>query len=85
MRCSRATTVYERLKPEDGIHFFFLGNAAKRMTHDFRSQQDMDVGGDTERAFMIVEIAGDTLYFQTISRTGETIDSGDGSAAVRAS
>jgi len=25
---------------------------------------------------MIVEIAGDNLYFQTISRVGETIDSG---------
>ena len=68
--------VYERLKPEDGIHYFILGNSAKLMTHDFRSKQDMEVGVDTERAFMIVEIAGDTLYFQTISRTGQTIDSG---------
>jgi hypothetical protein len=54
------------------------------MTHDFRSKQDMEVGGDTERAFMIVEIAGDILYFQTISRTGATIDSGT-VAAVRVS
>src|SRR5260370_5479505 len=68
--------VYERLKPEDGIHYFILGNSAKLMTHDFRSKQDMEVGVDTERAFMIVEIAGDNLYFQTISRTGQTIDSG---------
>ena len=36
----------------------------------------MEVGVDTERAFMIVEIAGDILYFQTISSTGETIDPG---------
>jgi predicted phosphodiesterase len=68
--------VYERLKPEDGIHYFILGNSAKLMTHDFRSRQDMEVGVDTERAFMVVEIAGDNLYFQTISRTGQTIDSG---------
>jgi hypothetical protein len=27
----------------------------------------MEVGKDNERAFMIVEIAGDNLYFQTIS------------------
>src|SRR5258708_963523 len=67
--------VYERLKPEDGIHYFILGNSAKLITHDFRSKQDMEVGVDTERAFMIVEIAGDNLYFQTISRTGQTIDS----------
>jgi hypothetical protein len=25
---------------------------------------------------MLVEIAGDKLYFQTISRTGQTVDSG---------
>ena len=68
--------VYERLKPEDSIHFFILGHAAKRMTYDFRSQQDMEVGVDTEPAFTIGAIAGDTLYFQTISRTGQTIDSG---------
>jgi len=43
--------VYERLKPEDGIHYFILGNSAKLMTHDFRSKQDMEVGVDTERAF----------------------------------
>ena len=37
------------------------------MTHDFSSNQSMEVGKDNERAFMIVEIAGDNLYFQTIS------------------
>jgi len=68
--------VYERLKPEDGIYYFILGNSAKLMTHDFSSTQNMEVGKDTERGFMIVEIAGDNLYFQTISRVGETIDSG---------
>jgi len=25
---------------------------------------------------MLVEVAGDTMYFQTISRTGATVDSG---------
>ena len=68
--------VYERLKPAEGIHYFILGNSAKLMTHDFSSNQNMEVGKDNERAFMIVEIAGDNLYFQTISRVGETFDSG---------
>jgi hypothetical protein len=40
------------------------------MSHDFRPKQEMEVGVDTERAFMIVEIAGDTLHFATISHTG---------------
>ena len=62
--------VYERLKPEEDIFATLFW--AKLMTHDFRSKQDMNVGVDRERAFMIVEIAGDNLYFQTISRTGQT-------------
>jgi len=35
----------------------------------------VQVGFDTDRSFMIVEIARDKLYFQTISRGGQTIDS----------
>ena len=68
--------VYERLKVEEGIHYFILGNSAKLMTHDFSSNQNMEVGKDNERGFMIVEIGGDNLYFQTITRVGETVDSG---------
>ena len=34
------------------------------------------MGFDTDRDFMLVEIEKDDLYFQTISRTGPTIDSG---------
>ena len=33
-------------------------------------------GFDRDYHFMIVEIAGDDLYFQAISRTGQTVDSG---------
>jgi hypothetical protein len=36
----------------------------------------MQVGFDADRDFMLVEIDGDELYFQTISRTGLSIDSG---------
>jgi hypothetical protein len=31
---------------------------------------------DTDTHFMLMEISGDDLYFQTISRDGKTIDSG---------
>ncbi|MGA9812912.1 MAG: hypothetical protein WBQ64_09065 [Terriglobales bacterium] len=34
------------------------------------------MGFDADRDFMVVEIDGDELYFQVISRTGLTIDSG---------
>lgn len=68
--------VYERMKPEDNINFFVLGNSGKLMSHDFRSQGERVKGFDSDRGFMLVEISGDTLYFQTITRSGETIDSG---------
>jgi len=31
---------------------------------------------DRDLHFMLFEVAGDQMYFQAISRTGETIDSG---------
>jgi predicted phosphodiesterase len=67
---------YERLAPEQSIHYFILGNSGKLTTHDFRSSAGMEKGFDTDRVFMLVEISGDNMYFQTISRTGQTIDSG---------
>src|SRR5439155_25119221 len=68
--------VYERLKPENNIYYFILGNSGKLMTHDFRPAPEMEKGLDTDRGFMLVEISGDKLHFQTISRRGQTIDSG---------
>jgi 3',5'-cyclic AMP phosphodiesterase CpdA len=68
--------VYERIKPADSIYYFILGNSGKLMTHDFRSTERMDKGFDTDQSFMLVEVADDTLYFQTISRSGETVDAG---------
>jgi hypothetical protein len=33
-------------------------------------------GFDTDRSYMLVEIADKTMYFQALSRTGALIDSG---------
>lgn len=69
--------VYERFKPEGGIYFFLVGNSGELRYHNLRHDSDiMAAGFDTDRTFMLVEIAGDKLYFQTISRTGQTVDSG---------
>lgn len=76
---------YERLIPEQSIHYFILGNSGKLKTHDFRSSEGLEKGFDTDRAFMLVEISGDNMYFQTISRTGQTIDSGSISRSVPSS
>jgi hypothetical protein len=69
--------VYERFKPEDGIYFFLVGNSGELRYHNLRQASDiMAVGFDTDRTFMMVEISGDKLYFQTVSRAGQTVDSG---------
>jgi hypothetical protein len=34
------------------------------------------VGFDQDRCFMLMEVAGDELYFRTTSRAGDVIDSG---------
>ncbi|MGH9635706.1 MAG: metallophosphoesterase family protein [Candidatus Angelobacter sp.] len=69
--------VYQRIKPENNIYYFVLGNSGKLMTHDFGEARERVKGFDTGQSFMLVEIKGDKLYFQTISRSGETIDSGE--------
>ena len=33
-------------------------------------------GFDTDQSFMLIEIDGDSLHFQTISRRGRLVDSG---------
>jgi Calcineurin-like phosphoesterase len=68
--------VYERIKPQDNIYYFVVGSSGKLMGHDLRRSDQVQVGFDSDRGFMLVEIAGDELYFQAISRTGQTIDSG---------
>ena len=68
--------VYERMKPEDNIYYFVLGNSGQLMRHDFRTTKDMERSFDSDRSFMLVEIAGDKLYYQTVARNGETVDSG---------
>jgi predicted phosphodiesterase len=68
--------VYERIKPENGTYYFVLGNSGELRSHNLRPSADMAAGFDTDRDFMLVEIAGDKFYFQTISRTGQVVDSG---------
>jgi len=68
--------MYERLKPQKGINYFILGNAGQLRVHDLRPSASMAKGFDTDQCFMLIEVAGDQFYFQTISRRGDTVDSG---------
>jgi hypothetical protein len=66
---------YERIKPQQGIHYFTTGGAAKLRPGNNVSELTAK-GFDDDYHFMIMEIVGDELYFQTISRPGKTVDSG---------
>jgi predicted phosphodiesterase len=68
--------VYQRMQAQDSIHYFVLGNSGKLMAHDFRLSEGMEKGFDTDQSFMLVEIAGDKLFFQTVARSGHTVDAG---------
>jgi 3',5'-cyclic AMP phosphodiesterase CpdA len=68
--------IYESFKPQNGIYYFVVGNSGELRPHNLRSSAMMEKGFDTDRTFMLVEIAGDEFYFQTVSRTGEVVDSG---------
>ncbi len=68
--------VYERVKPQNGIYYFTEGASGELRKGNLRKTDLTAAGYDQDRSFMLVEIAGDELYFQTISRTGLTVDSG---------
>lgn len=68
--------VYERVRPQKRICYFVLGNSGALRPHNLNPSPDTMKGFDTDRSFGLCEIAGDELYFQIVSRKGETIDSG---------
>jgi len=68
---------YERMHPQHGIAYFISGGAGSLRQGDIRRPSPiMARGFDSDFHFMMIEVSGDTLYFQAISRKGETIDAG---------
>jgi hypothetical protein len=68
--------VYERLKPQRGIHYFVTGSGGQLRKGDLRRSDETAAGFDQDRAFTLVEIDGDDLHFETVSRTGAIVDAG---------
>jgi hypothetical protein len=68
--------VYERVLPQKGIYYFTEGASGQLRYGNLRKSEITGKGFDTDRTFMLVEIAGDEMYFETISRAGATVDSG---------
>lgn len=67
---------YERTQPQRGIFYFVSGAAGSLRRGDINATALTARGFDTDYSFMLMEIAGDELYFQAISRQGETVDAG---------
>lgn len=68
--------IYERVKPQKGIYYFTEGASGQLRANNLRKTDMTAVGYDKDCSFLSVEISGDDLYFQAISRVGVTIDSG---------
>jgi 3',5'-cyclic AMP phosphodiesterase CpdA len=67
---------YQRLVPQRGIAYFISGAASKIRRGNIKTGPLSAAGFDEDLSFMLVEIAGDTMYFEVISRTGATVDQG---------
>jgi len=68
--------IYERVKPQKGISYFVSGAGGELRRGDLKRSTITAAGFDQDRSFMLNEIAGDDLFFQAISRTGQTVDQG---------
>jgi predicted phosphodiesterase len=67
---------YERVKPQQGIYYFTSGAAGKLRKGNINRGAMTAAGFDQDLSFMLMEVAGDVLHFQVVSRTGAIVDSG---------
>jgi 3',5'-cyclic AMP phosphodiesterase CpdA len=68
--------VYERIQPQKGINYFVSGAAGQLRPGNMRRSSQTAASFDQDQSFMAVEISGTEMFFQAISRTGKTVDSG---------
>ena len=67
---------YERLKPQKGIYYFTAGGSAKLRSGDIQKTAMTEFGFDRDNTYMLVEVAGDQMHIQTLTRNGRRVDSG---------
>jgi 3',5'-cyclic AMP phosphodiesterase CpdA len=69
--------IYERIEPQSGITHFVVGSSGQlRKGNINRSTGFTAFANASEQAFLAVEISGDELHFNAVSRSGKVIDSG---------
>ena len=68
--------VYERILPQKGIYYFTEGSSGQLRAGGLDRSDITANGFDSDRAFMLVEVADDQMYFEAVSRAGKVVDSG---------
>ena len=68
--------IYERLTPQKGIYYFVEGASGQLRKGDTKRSSTTAASFDSDLSFMLVEVAGDQMTFQAISRKGQVVDSG---------
>ena len=64
------------MRPQGGIVYVIQGGSAKlRLGNIRRNSEITAMGFDRDRSFTLVEIVGDQMYLETVSRTGAIVDS----------
>jgi Calcineurin-like phosphoesterase len=67
---------YERIKPQKGITHIVAGSSAKLRQGNIGASDLTAKGFDQGYAFILMEIDGNVLQFQTINEVGKTVDAG---------
>jgi hypothetical protein len=68
--------VYERITPQKGITYFIEGSSGQLRKGGVKPSAITAAAFDQDQTFMLVEIAADRMWFRTLSRTGQVVDSG---------
>ena len=67
--------VYERLRPQKGVHYFVVGPGGQE-PRTMRRSEETAASFEDEYNFMLVEVSSDALDFRAVSRTGAIVDTG---------
>jgi hypothetical protein len=68
--------IYQRSSIQQGVQYFVSGGGGSLRRGDGVLQRSIERTFSQDLHFMLVEIDDDHLYFQTVSRTGVTVDAG---------
>ena len=75
--------IYERVLPQNGVHYFVTGSGGKVRRGDVRHNSGFTAASfDRDNSFMVVEIDDKKTSFQSICESGEVVDQGEITAGL---